>query len=637
MPEIEITFPDGSKKKFQKGITAMQIAEGISKGLAKQAVAAKVNGKLFDLGRAIEANAKIEILKFEGPESKDVFWHSTNHVLAQAVSELFPKAKLTIGPSIEEGFFYDFDVPTPFTPEDLVKIEAKMGEIISKDEKFQRTEIDKKEALKKCKGNEYKCEIIEGIPDEKVSFYKQNGFEDLCEGPHLFSTGMIKGLKLMRTAGAYWRGDSKNKMLQRIYGISFPEKKQMDDYLHVKEEAEKRNHIKLGKELDLYSIQYEAPGCIFFHPKGMAVWNSLTEFARKEQFRRGYREVNTPLIMKKDLWLKSGHWDHYKNNMYFTKIDEADFAVKPMNCPGHILIYKNKRHSYRDLPLRISEFGTVHRHELSGVLNGLVRVRKFTQDDAHIFCTEDQIKEEVKGVVSLVDFYYKTFGFSYHVELSTRPENAMGSIEVWDKAEKALDEALKEMKMDYKLNPGDGAFYGPKIDFHIKDAIGRTWQCATVQLDFSMPEKFELGYIGSDDKEHRPVMIHRAIFGSIERFIGVLIEHYGGAFPLWLSPEQARVIPIGEKFIDYANEVHRKLLENGIRAEIDMRNETIGHKIREAQLQKVNYMVVVGEKEVASGTLNVRNRKGEQRPEVKLEAFIEELKEEIELREKNSD
>lgn len=632
MAEITITFPDGSKKKFKKGVTPLEIAEGISKGLAKEAVTAKVNGGLWDLTRPIDADAKIEILKFDSKEAKEVFWHSTNHVLAEAVSELFPNSKLTIGPSIEEGFFYDFDVEKPFTPEDLEKIEQKMAEIIKKNKKFERSEVKKPEALKKVKGNPYKTEIIQGIEGDTVSFYKQNGFEDLCEGPHLPSTEQIGGFKLLKTSAAYWRGDSKNKSLQRVYGLGFPEKKQMDDWLHRREEAEKRNHIKLGKDLDLFSIHSESPGCLFMHAKGMAIWNSLIDFSREAQRKLGYQEVNTPQLMKKDLWLTSGHWEHYKQNMYITEIDKEEHALKPMNCPGHVLIYKTKRHSYRDLPLRIAEYGTVHRHELSGVLHGMFRVRKFTQDDAHLFCTPEQIKDEVIGVITLTDFFYKTFGFTYRVELSTRPDQFQGEPQLWDQAEKALADALKACKLDYKVNPGQGAFYGPKIDFHIEDCIGRTWQCATIQLDFFMPKKFDLFYIGADDKEHIPVMIHRAIFGSMERFMAVLIEHFFGAFPLWLAPVQVKIIPVTDKVEDYAKKVYQQMIEAGIRAELDLRKETVSYKVREASVQKVPFQAAVGEKEAQNGTLTIRDRSNKLKPDMKVADFIVELKEQIALR-----
>jgi len=561
-------------------------------------------------------------------EDRERLWHSTSHVLAAAVQQLYPDAKLAIGPAIEEGFYYDFDVAQPFKPEDLEKIEKKMEEIIKSGEKFVQKEKSKKEALELFKEQPYKIELIKGLPGEKATVYETGKFFDLCKGPHIENTKQIGAAKLLRVSGAYWKGSEKNKMLQRIYGISFPDKKMLRQWIFAREEAEKRNHLKLGKELDLFSMQPEAPGCVFIHPNGMVVWNQLIDFWREEHRKAGYVEVSTPLILKKELWLKSGHWDHYKENMYFTVIDGEDFAVKPMNCPGGILIYKTRRRSYRELPLRVAELGIVHRHELSGVLNGLFRVRKFTQDDAHIYCTEEQVEQEITGVIDLIDRFYKVFGFTYNVELSTRPENAMGSKQVWDKAEDALKNALQKKKMEFRINEGDGAFYGPKIDFHIKDSLGRTWQCATIQLDFSMPEKFDLNFVGKDDKMHRPVMIHRVIYGSLERFFGILIEHYGGAFPLWLAPVQVALIPIADRHASYAEKAAKEMEEAGLRVSLDARQESVSAKVRDAQLQKVPYILVVGDREEKEGSVAVRLRNGKVEGAMKAKDFVEKAQKE---------
>ena len=563
-------------------------------------------------------------------EEQKTFWHSASHLMAAAVLELYPKAKPTIGPSIEGGFYYDFDVAKAFAPEDFEKIEKKMKELSKKNERFEKQEVSKKEALKMFKENKYKIELIKELPEgEKISVYKSGNFVDLCRGPHIDYTSRIKAVKLLKASASYWRGDSNKASLQRIYGIAFPKKELLEDYLEKLEEAEKRNHLKLGKELDLFSMHPEAPGTVFLHNKGTIVWNALVDFSRKEHRKRGYEEVLAPIILKKELWLKSGHWDHYKENMYFTKIDKEDYAIKPMNCPGGMLIYKTKRYSYRDFPMRVGEIGTVHRHELSGVLNGLFRVRKFTQDDAHIFCLPNQINSEVQGVIDLIDKIYSTFKFSYKMEISTKPEKAMGSQEIWDTAENALKNALDEKKLDYKINPGDGTFYGPKIDFHIKDSLGRNWQCATIQLDFSMPEKFDLTYIDKEDKPQRPVMLHRVVFGSLERFIGILTEHYAGVFPLWLSPVQVKIIPISEKFKDYAEKLNLELLEANIRSEIDLKTETVSYRIRNAQLEKVPYILNVGEKEEHANTVAVRNRKGKVEFGINKEDFVKRLLKEI--------
>ncbi len=563
-------------------------------------------------------------------EDRKRFWHSSSHILAAAVKELYPKAKFAIGPAIEEGFYYDFDVEKPFKPEDLENIEKKIKEIIKKNDKFEKEEVDKKKALEMFKDQPYKVELIKELTDKKVGVYTTGNFTDLCKGPHVESAGRIGAVKLLKVSGAYWRGSEKNKMLQRIYGISFPDKKQLRQWLFAREEAEKRNHVKIGKELDLFSMHPEAPGSVFIHPNGMVIWNILTEFWMDAHGKAGYVEINTPLILKRTLWEQSGHWDHYKENMYFTKIDNEDFAVKPMNCPGGILVYKTKRHSYRELPLRMAELGVVHRHELSGVLNGLFRVRKFTQDDAHIYCTEEQIEDEIVGVINLVDRVYKTFGFSYTVELSTRPADAMGSKQLWDKAEAALQNAMKKKKMDFKINEGDGAFYGPKIDFHIKDSLGRTWQCATIQLDFSMPEKFDLTYIDKDDKAKRPVMIHRVIYGSMERFFGILIEHYGGAFPLWLNPTQVSLIAIADRHVKYAEKIGQELEKAKIRVVLDSRQQSVSSKVRDAQLKKIPYILVIGDREEKEKTATVRLRSGKVIGALKIDKFIERLQKEIE-------
>lgn len=580
-----ITLKDGTQKEFESGMTVYEIAKSISERLAKEAVGGKFNGKVVELTTKIEEDGKLEILTFDDEDGKKIYWHTSSHILAQAVKRLFKDVKLAIGPAIDNGFYYDFDTERPFTTEDFEAIEQEMNRIIKEDYKLERFVLPKDEAIElmKEKYEPYKVELIEEIPEgEEISFYKQGEFTDLCAGPHLMSTGMVKTVKLLSVAGAYWKGDEKNKMLQRIYGISFPKKSMLDQYLHMLEEAKKRDHRKLGKELDLFSIHPEGPGFPFFHPKGMIIRNILEDFWRKEHIKHGYQEIKTPIILNEELWRRSGHWDHYKENMYFTEIDGETYAIKPMNCPGAMLVYKSTMHSYRDLPLRLCELGLVHRHELSGVLHGLMRVRSFTQDDAHLFMTPEQVEDEILGVINLVDYFYKIFGFEYFVELSTRPENSMGSDEDWELATNALISALNRVNLPYKVNEGDGAFYGPKIDFHLKDSIGRTWQCGTIQLDFQMPERFELEYIGPDGEKHRPIMLHRVIYGSIERFIGILTEHFAGAFPTWLAPVQVRVLPISDKHYAYAQNVYGRLLENDIRAELDDRNEKIGYKIREA-------------------------------------------------------
>ncbi|MDD5163830.1 MAG: threonine--tRNA ligase [Candidatus ainarchaeum sp.] len=568
---------------------------------------------------------------WDSSEYREKFWHSSSHLLASAVKELFPKAKFAIGPAIEEGFYYDFDIENPFTPADFEKLEKKMIEIAAKKEKFLKKEVSKKDALQLFKNQPYKIELINDLEEGKISVFTNGNFSDLCKGPHLESTEPIKAVKLLRSSGAYWKGSEKNKMLQRIYGISFPEKKMLEEWLAKKEEAEKRSHIKLGKELDLFSFQKEAPGAAFYHNNSTQIWTELTDYLRREQRKLGYLEVITPLIMKDSLWKQSGHWDHYKENMYFLKIDGEDYAVKPMNCPGHILIYKNSRKSYRELPVKMSEFGIVHRHEKSGVLNGLFRVRKFTQDDAHLFCTPEQIKPVIKETIQLIGRIYKTCGFSeYHIELSTRPENSMGSKEQWDKAEQALKEALEETKSQYKLNPGDGTFYGPKIDFHIKDSLGRTWQCGTIQLDFQMPQKFELEYIGSDDKPHTPVMVHRALYGSLDRFLAILTEHFGGAFPLWLAPVQIKILAIADRHAPYAEKIAKEMQGKNLRVKINLEQETISAKVRQAELEKVPLILVVGDREEKENTVAVRKRGSNKTETKKTIDFIEETLKEIE-------
>lgn len=627
-----ITLKDGTQREFEKGMTVYEIAKSISERLAKEAVGGKFNGKVVELNTKIEEDGKLEILTFDDEEGKKIYWHTSSHILAQAVKRLFKDVKLAIGPAIDNGFYYDFDTERPFTTEDFEAIEQEMNRIIKEDYKLERFVLPKDEAIKlmKEKDEPYKVELIEEIPEgEEISFYKQGEFTDLCAGPHLMSTGMVKTIKLLSVAGAYWKGDEKNKMLQRIYGISFPKKSMLDQYLHMLEEAKKRDHRKLGKELDLFSIHPEGPGFPFFHPKGMIIRNILEDFWRKEHIKHGYQEIKTPIILNEELWRRSGHWDHYKENMYFTEIEGETYAIKPMNCPGAMLVYKSTMHSYRDLPLRLCELGLVHRHELSGVLHGLMRVRSFTQDDAHLFMTPEQVEDEILGVINLVDNFYKIFGFEYFVELSTRPENSMGSDEDWELATNALISALNRVNLPYKVNEGDGAFYGPKIDFHLKDSIGRTWQCGTIQLDFQMPERFELEYIGPDGEKHRPIMLHRVIYGSIERFIGILTEHFAGAFPTWLAPVQVRVLPISDKHYAYAQNVYGRLLENDIRAELDDRNEKIGYKIREAQLQKIPYMLIVGDKEVEQGTVSLRSRKEGDLGAISLNDFIEKILKEI--------
>ncbi|PQQ67932.1 threonine--tRNA ligase [Acetivibrio saccincola] len=630
---VKVTLKDGSVIEYKKGITAKEVAESISAGLARVALAAEINGEVKDLGYQINEDCSLNILTFDSEGGREAYRHTSSHILAQAVKRLYPDAKLAIGPAIDNGFYYDFDVDKPFTTEDLEKIENEMQKIIKEDLKLERFTLPRDEAIKLMeeKGEKYKVELINDLPEgETISFYKQGEFVDLCAGPHVESTGKVKAYKLLSVAGAYWRGSEKNKMLQRIYGTSFTKKSELDEYLHRLEEAKKRDHRRLGRELDLFDIYEEGPGFPFFLPKGMVLRNILEDYWRKEHKKNNYQEIKTPIILNEDLWHRSGHWDHYKENMYFTKIDEGDFAIKPMNCPGGMLVYKRKLHSYRDLPQRIAELGLVHRHELSGALHGLMRVRCFTQDDAHIFMTPDQVKDEVLGVINMIDSFYKVFGFKYHVELSTRPEDSMGTDEQWDLAINSLKDALETKGMEYKINEGDGAFYGPKIDFHLEDSIGRTWQCGTIQLDFQMPERFDLTYVGPDGERHRPVMIHRVVFGSIERFIAILTEHYAGAFPTWLSPVQVKILPLIDKHVEYALKVQKELKDKGIRVEVDARNEKIGYKIREARLERVPYMLVIGDKELENNAVAVRSRKDGDIGTMPVSEFIEKILEEVE-------
>lgn len=626
---VKVQLKDGAMKEFEAGLTLAEVAQRLSPRLGKEALVAKLDGRLVDLPTRLERDCDLEILTFEDPDGRDACRHSASHVMAQAVKRLYPGTKLGIGPAIENGFYYDFDCPERFGPEDLEKIEAEMKKIIASDYPFTRREVSREEAeaFFKERGEQYKLELIRELgSDETISLYQQGEFTDLCAGPHLPSTGRLKAVKLTSIAGAYWRGDERNPMLQRIYGTAFNKASRLEEYLQRLEEAKKRDHRKLGPQLELFGFSEEGPGFPFFYPKGLIIWNELVDYWRKEHQRASYQEIKTPIILRRELWERSGHWDHYRENMYFTQIDEQDYAIKPMNCPGAILVYRAGQHSYRELPIRLAELGLVHRHELSGVLHGLLRVRAFTQDDAHIFMLPSQIEPEIRGVIELVDRFYSTFGFPYHVELSTRPENAMGSKAIWDQATAALEQSLKAMKLDYVVNEGDGAFYGPKIDFHLQDSLGRTWQCGTIQLDFLMPEKFDLTYIGEDGEKHRPVMIHRVVFGSIERFIGILTEHYGGAFPLWLAPVQAVVVPIADRHLSYAQAVAARLLEAGLRVETDQRNEKIGYKIREAQVKKVPYMLVVGDKEVEGGIVSVRHRSLGDQGSWSLDRFISETR-----------
>ena len=629
---FSISLPDGSKKQYDESKKIIEIAADISRSLAKVALLAKVDGVKTDLSTVIDKDCGLVILTFEDEEGQNAFRHSSSHIMAQAVKRLFPETKLAIGPAIKDGFYYDFDSTHTFTEEDFPLIEKEMQNIVKENLHFERAEMPREEAIKffQSQDETYKVELIQDLPEDAViSLYRQGDFTDLCAGPHILSTGYVKAFKLMSLAGAYWRGDEKNKMLQRIYATSFPDKKQLEEYLVRLEEAKKRDHRRLGQELELFAIMDEGPGFPFFLPKGMVLRNQLEDFWRREHEKNNYLEIKTPMILRQTLWENSGHWDHYRDNMYTTKIDDENFCIKPMNCPGGLLVYKSKLHSYREFPIRCGELGLVHRHELSGALHGLMRVRCFTQDDAHIFMLPSQIKDEIKGVTKMIDDFYKLFGFKYHVELSTRPEDSMGDAETWERATNALAESMDEIGMPYTVNEGDGAFYGPKLDFHLEDSLGRTWQCGTIQLDFQMPEKFDLTYVGEDNQPHRPVMIHRVIFGSIERFIGILIEHYAGAFPLWLAPVQVKVMNITDRQKEYAAKVMDALKEVGIRVELDMRNEKIGYKIRAAQMEKISYMLVLGDKEMEEGTVAVRKRGEGDIGAMPLEELIAKLEKEV--------
>ncbi|WP_459128631.1 threonine--tRNA ligase [Guggenheimella bovis] len=634
---IVLTYPDGSKHEFESGVLLYDVAKSISEGLARNALGAVVNGETRGLQEKVTEDSDIRFVDFKDPEGKDIFRHTSAHIMALAVQRLYPDVKFAIGPAIDNGFYYDFDTEHRFSPEDLEEIEKEMKKIIKEGHELVRTEMKREDALEHFKklGEVYKVDLIENLPEGSViSFYQLGEFIDLCKGPHLKDISKVKAVKLLSIAGAYWRGDEKNKMLQRIYGTTFEKAKELEEYLHFLEEAKKRDHRKLGKELDLFTLHDEGPGFPFFHTKGMIIRNELETYWRAEHKKAGYGEIRTPMILNEALWHQSGHWDHYKENMYFTVIDDKDYAIKPMNCPGSIMIYKSGLYSYRDFPLRWAELGLVHRHELSGTLHGLMRVRAFTQDDAHLFMTPAMIKDEIKGVIELCDKIYKTFGFEYHMELSTRPENSLGEKEVWDHAENQLREALQEMGKDFILNEGDGAFYGPKIDFHLSDSIGRTWQCGTIQLDFQMPERFDLTYIDEHGERVRPVMVHRTVLGSMERFMGILIEQFAGKFPLWIAPEQVRLIPVTDRHKDFAKTIEEKLRAIGLRVHLDDRNEKVGYKIRQAQLEKVPYMFVIGDKEMEENVFTIRhfltNEKGENEQfEMNLDQFIEKAQEEI--------
>ena len=630
----KVTLKDGSVREVADGAKLIDLVKSVSNSLAKKVLVAKVDGKVNDLMMPVKDGSKVEFLTFDDADGRWALRHTASHVMAQAMQHLYgdEHIEFAIGPAIENGFYYDVDMERRLTDEDLKDIEKEMERIVKQNLPMVRKEVSRADALKlfEEKGQSYKVQLINDLPEDAlISLYEQGDFVDLCAGPHVMSTGKVKAFKLQSIAGAYWRGDEHNKMLQRIYGTAFEKKEDLDAYLHMLEEAEKRDHRKLGKELDIFSIHEEGPGFPFFHPNGMIIRNELINYWREVHRRYGYQEVKTPMILNRKLWEQSGHWDHYKENMYFTKIDDEDYAIKPMNCPGGILVYKTQPHSYRELPLRLGELGLVHRHELSGALHGLFRVRNFTQDDAHIFMTPDQIEDEIQHVIDLFDEVYSTFGLSYHAELSTRPDDSMGSDEIWEKATAALRNALEHRGLDYVVNEGDGAFYGPKIDFHLKDSIGRTWQCGTIQLDMLMPEKFDMHYVGADGELHRPVMLHRVVYGSLERFIGILIENYAGAFPVWLAPVQAKILPITDKHHDYAYDIKKKMFDLGLRVEVDARNEKMGYKVREAQVKKVPYALVVGDQEVADGTVNVRKYGEKESTTMKVEEFIAMLQDKI--------
>lgn len=633
---IKITLKDGSVKEFENAVSAADITKEISMGLYRNACSCKINGEVKDLRTVVDSDCAFEVLTFDDIDGKKTFNHTASHIMAQAVKRLYPDVKLTIGPAIESGFYYDFDIETPFSPEDLEKIEKEMKAIVKEGLQIDKFELEPAEAIKLMeeKNEPYKVELINEHAEkgEPISFYRQGEFTELCAGPHLMDMKVVKAFKLTNCTGAYWRGDAKNKMLCRVYGTAFPKASMLEEYLTMLEEAKKRDHRKIGKELELFTIMEEGPGFPFFLPKGMILKNTLVDYWREIHREAGYDEIQSPMMLNRALWERSGHWDHYKENMYTTVIDDTDFAVKPMNCPGGILVYKTKMHSYKDLPLRMGELGLVHRHELSGALHGLMRVRCFTQDDAHIFMTREQIKDEIKGVVSLIDKVYSTFGFEYHIELSTQPEDSMGAKEDWDIATDALRDAITELGYDYEVNEGDGAFYGPKLDFHLTDCLGRTWQCGTIQLDFQLPERFELEYVGSDGEKHRPIMIHRVVFGSIERFIGILTEHFAGAYPVWLAPVQVKLLPIADRHLDYLYDVKKALEAKGIRCEIDDRSEKIGFKIRSAQLEKVPYMLLAGDKDIENNTISVRSRKQGDEGAANLDDFLARILEEVETK-----
>ena len=634
---MKVTLKDGSVKEYAQAMSVIDIAKDLSEGLARAACAGEVDGEVVDLRTVVDHDAAVNILTAKDEKGLAALRHTTSHVMAQAVKRLYPNTKLAIGPSIADGFYYDMEFETPLTSDDFEKIEAEMKKIVKEDLKIERFTLPREKAIEFMKEKEepYKVELIEDLPEgEEISFYQQGEFVDLCAGPHLMSTKEVgKAFKIMSLAGAYWRGDEHNQMLTRLYATAFAKKDELEAYITMMEEAKKRDHRKLGKELGLFMMHEAGPGFPFFLPKGMVLKNTLLDYWREIHRKAGYVEISTPVILNRSLWETSGHWDHYKNNMYTTVIDGEDYAIKPMNCPGGVLVYASEPRSYRDLPLRMGELGLVHRHEKSGQLHGLMRVRCFTQDDAHIFMTPEQIKDEIKGVAGLINEVYSLFGFQYHVELSTRPEDSMGSDEDWEMATDALRSALDELQLPYVVNEGDGAFYGPKIDFHLTDSIGRTWQCGTIQLDFQLPQRFELEYVGADGEKHRPIMIHRVAFGSIERFIGILIEHFAGAFPTWLAPVQVKVLPISDKYMDYAQSVLNKLTEAGIRAEVDTRAEKIGYKIREAQTAKIPYMLVVGQKEEEENTVSVRSRAAGDEGARSLDMFIADILKEIETKE----
>ena len=636
MADVKIILPDGSAKEYAAGTTLGEAVKKLSNSLAKKVLAANVNSELTDLREELVDGSEVAFLTFEEDGGKHTLRHTASHVMAQAVKRLWPEAKLAIGPAIDKGFYYDIDMEHTLTPEDLTKIEKEMSRIVKENLPITKSVMSRQEAIEffKSKNEDYKVELIEDLPEDAViSCYAQGDFIDLCAGPHVASTGKVKAFKLQSIAGAYWRGDEKNKMLQRIYGTAFEKKEELDAYLHMLEEAAKRDHRKLGKELGLFVIKEEGPGFPFFLPKGMALRNELENFWREVHHDFEYDEIRTPIILNKHLWETSGHWDHYRENMYTTIIDDEEYAIKPMNCPGGILVYQNEMHSYRDLPLRYAELGLVHRHELSGALHGLFRVRAFTQDDAHVFMLPEQMQSELMKVIELFDRIYSQFGLKYHVELSTKPDNAMGDDAIWEAATEALRNAIEAKGIDYVINPGDGAFYGPKLDYHIEDSLGRTWQCGTIQLDMNLPERFNVEYIGEDGQKHRTIMIHRACFGSMERFIGILTEHYAGAFPTWLAPVQVKVLPISEKHVEYANQLAKQMRHDYVRVEVDDRNEKIGYKIRQAQMEKVPYMLVVGDKEMEDNSVNVRKHGGDELGTVSFDEFFNSIK--IEIKERN--